>query len=77
MIWIPLNEDSMREKNKLKTVEQLPEAFTTEEEAGEFWDTHSTMDYMEYLRPIDDAIDLQHRVFDLEIEEDTQLHRSG
>lgn len=60
----------MKEKNKPKVVEQLPEAFATEEEAGEFWDTHSTVDYLEYLEPSDDVLDLQHRVFEVEIEED-------
>ncbi|RIK43438.1 MAG: hypothetical protein DCC55_05615 [Chloroflexi bacterium] len=60
----------MKKKDKPKVVEPLPEAFATEEEAGEFWDTHSTMDYLGYLEPTDDVIDLQHRVFEVEIEED-------
>jgi len=45
----------MREKEK--TIDPLPDSFETEEEAGAFWDTHSTMDYQEYLEPSDETID--------------------
>lgn len=31
---------------KDKTIEPLPESFETAEQAGEFWDTHSTMELM-------------------------------
>jgi AbiU2 len=37
----------MREKDK--TIDPLPDSFATEEQAGAFWDDHSTMDYQEYL----------------------------
>ena len=46
----------MRDKDK--TIDPLPESFETEEEAGAFWDDHSTMDYQEYLEPSDDKIDI-------------------
>ncbi len=48
----------------------LPETFATEEEAGEFWDVHSTMEYEAYLEPSDDEIDLRERVFEVEVEAD-------
>jgi len=48
----------------------LPETFATEEEAGEFWDTHSTMDYEEYLEPGEDEIDLRERIFEVPVEAD-------
>jgi hypothetical protein len=45
--------------NKKKTIDPLPDSFETEEEAGAFWDTHSSMDYKEYLEPSDDTIEIR------------------
>lgn len=47
-----------------KAIDPLPDSFDTEYTAGEFWDTHSTMDYIEYLEPADDVFDIQERVFE-------------
>jgi len=58
----------MENKNKLK--DPLPDSFATEEEAGEFWDTHSTMDYAVYLEAVDDVIEIKTRVFEVQIAED-------
>jgi hypothetical protein len=43
--------------NKKKVIDTLSDSFITEVEAGEFWDTHSTADYTDYLEPSDDVID--------------------
>ncbi|MDQ3634735.1 MAG: CopG family antitoxin [Acidobacteriota bacterium] len=56
--------------NKNKTKDILPETFETEQEAGEFWDTHSTMDYAEHLEPSEDKIEIKKRVFEIQIGED-------
>lgn len=56
--------------NKNKTKDILPETFETEAEAGEFWDTHSTMDYAEHLEPSEDKIEIKKRVFEIQIGED-------
>ena len=40
------------EKNKKKKLDALPEQFSSAEEAGEFWDTHSGADYEEYMQPV-------------------------
>jgi dihydroneopterin aldolase len=58
----------MRDKNKMK--DPLPDSFATEEEAGAFWDTHSTTDYAEYFEPVDDVIEIRNRVFEVQIAED-------
>lgn len=58
----------MENKNKIKDV--LPEKFETEQEAGEFWDTHSTMDYAEFLEESDDKIEIKNRVFEIRIKDD-------
>lgn len=72
-------------RNKDKSIEPLPETFETEEAAGAFWDTHSTADYQEYLEPSDDIIEIEERVFEVQVAEDvfkklqqqaTSLHQS-
>ncbi len=57
-------------ESKSKTKDPLPDAFATEEEAGAFWDTHSTTDYIEYLEPVDDKIKIRNRVFEVQVAED-------
>jgi hypothetical protein len=58
----------MRDKDK--AIDPLPDSFETEEQAGAFWDTHSTMDYEEYLEPSDDTIGIRERVFEVQVAED-------
>jgi hypothetical protein len=48
-----------------KTIEPLPDSFESEKQAGAFWDTHSTMDYQEYLESSDDTIEISERVFEV------------
>ena len=76
-------ENIMESKNKI--IDPLPDSFATEEEAGAFWDAHSTMDYAEYFEPTDDTIEIRKRVFEVRVEEDvfqklqqeaTSLHQS-
>ena len=55
---------------KNKTPDPLPDSFATAEEAGEFWDTHSTMDYLEYLEPCSDTFKIKKRVFEVAVEAD-------
>jgi len=57
-------------KSTDKRIDPLPDSFETEEQAGEFWDTHSTMDYQEYLQPTDDTIEISERVFEVQVAED-------
>jgi hypothetical protein len=57
-------------KNNDKTIDPLPDSFESEEAAGEFWDTHSTMDYQEHLEATDDAIEISERVFEVQVAED-------
>lgn len=45
----------VEEKNK--SIDPLPDSFETEEEAGAFWDTHSTTDYEEYLEPLAELVE--------------------
>ena len=61
-------ENTMQDKNK--SIDPLPDSFETADEAGAFWDAHSTIDYDEYLEPAEDIIDIRDRVFEVQIAED-------
>ncbi|PYS75329.1 MAG: hypothetical protein DMF73_01025 [Acidobacteria bacterium] len=53
-----------------KTIDPLPDLFESEEAAGEFWDSHSTMDYQQHLEATDDTINISERVFEVQVAED-------
>ncbi len=46
------------------------DSFESEEAAGEFWDSHSTMDYQEHLEATDDTIEIGERMFEVQVAED-------
>jgi predicted HicB family RNase H-like nuclease len=60
--------------NKKKAIDQLPESFATEEEAGEFWDAHSVADYAKFLEPADEQFDIGKRVFEVRVSEEVFDH---
>jgi vacuolar-type H+-ATPase subunit C/Vma6 len=41
----------------------IPEHFSSAEEAGEFWDTHSAADYWDEMEPVEMEFDIQRRIF--------------
>lgn len=57
-------------KDSDKTVDPLPDSFESEEAAGDFWDSHSTMDYQQHLEATDDKIKIRERVFEVQVAED-------
>lgn len=58
----------MPSKNKI--IDPLPESFATEEEAGEFWDSHSSEDYAEYFVPVNVEFRVQKRTYEVQVSED-------
>ena len=56
-----------------KHVDPLPGEFRSEEEAAEFWNTHSITDYEEFLEPVDLEVDLKRRHFEIEVDEESFL----
>jgi hypothetical protein len=58
-------------KNTNKKIDPLPDEFSSEEEAGEFWDTHSITDYEEYLEPVEFKADIKRRHFQIEVDEES------
>lgn len=64
----------MKTKEKAKkNIDPLPDTFSSAEEAGEFWDTHSTSDYEDQLEPVDITIDIKRRHFEIEIDRESFL----
>ncbi|MBC8179764.1 hypothetical protein H8E88_01455 [candidate division KSB1 bacterium] len=58
-------------RNTNKKIDPLPDEFSSEEEAGEFWDRHSITDYEEYLEPVEFKADIKRRHFQIELDEET------
>ena len=56
-----------------KQVDPLPNEFRSEEEASEFWDTHSITDYEEFLEPVGLEVDLKRRHFEIEVDQESFL----
>lgn len=57
-------------KNKKKDI--IPEEFDSCEEAGKFWDTHDSTDYLDQMTPVKVDSRLEKRRFEIEIESDVQ-----
>jgi hypothetical protein len=56
-IW--LNVEAMRDKSTSPSHrDPLPQSFSTLDEAGEFWDTHSSADYESEMEDVDVEVDL-------------------
>ncbi|MDY0095488.1 MAG: CopG family antitoxin [Candidatus Vecturithrix sp.] len=60
----------MKNTGKKKHKDILPELFLSYEEAGEFWDSHDSTDYIECLTPVDVEVKLMRRHYEIEVEED-------
>ena len=52
-----------------KNPDPIPDEFGSYEEAAEFWDSHDTTDYLEYLTPVEATAEFRGRFYDIEIEE--------
>ena len=61
-------------KNKsAKKRDSLPERFKTIEEAAEFWDTHDSADYEEYMRDVECQVNIKRRTYMISL--DSNLYR--
>jgi len=56
-------------KSKNKNQDPLPQEFSSYEEAGEFWDTHDSTDYLECMTPVEVDGRLDRRQFEIEVDE--------
>ena len=56
-----------------RKIDELPDEFGSEDDAAEFWSTHSIADYEDLLEPVDLDIDLKRRHFEIEVDEEAFL----
>jgi hypothetical protein len=54
-----------------KQLDPLPDEFRSEDEAAEFWNTHSITDYEEFLEPVEVQVDIKRRHFEIEVDEES------
>ncbi|HGJ66141.1 TPA: ribbon-helix-helix protein, CopG family [bacterium] len=54
-----------------RKIEEIPAEFATYEEAGEFWDSHDSMDYADFLEDAEIEFNLHKRHYLIEIKEET------
>jgi hypothetical protein len=50
--------------------DEIPETFSSYEEAGEFWDRHDSIDYLEHMTPVEVDASFERRHFEIEVDED-------
>lgn len=51
-----------------KHIDPIPENFSSLEEAGDFWDTHDTMDYPDAFKTVEVNAELRNRYYEIEID---------
>ena len=51
-----------------KHIDPIPDTFSSLEEAGEFWDTHDTMDYPDAFQTVEVTTERRNRYFEVEID---------
>jgi len=56
--------------DKQKPIDPIPEEFASYEEAANFWDTHDTTDYPDSFEAVAVEVELKHRRYEVEIDED-------
>ena len=63
-----------KEKVKAKCQrDPLPEHFASLEAAGEFWDTHDSADYEDYMQDVDCTVQIRQRTYMISL--DSELYR--
>ncbi len=53
-----------------KRRDEIPEEFSSYEDAGQFWDTHDSTDYLDKMIPVTVDARLEKRHFEVEIDKD-------
>jgi len=51
-----------------KHIDPIPDTFSSLEEAGEFWDTHDTMDYPDAFQTVEVTAERRNRYYEVEID---------
>ena len=48
--------------------DEIPNEFSSEEEAGRFWDTHDSTQYLDQMEPVEADVRLERRHFEIEVD---------
>jgi len=48
--------------------DEIPKEFSSEEEAGQFWDTHDSTEYLDQMEPVEADVRLERRHFEIEVD---------
>jgi hypothetical protein len=59
--------------NTDRPIDPLPDEFSSDQEAAEFWERHSVTDYEEYLEPVGLEVAIQRRHFEIEVDQECFL----
>ena len=51
-----------------KPIDPIPDTFSSLEEAGEFWDTHDTMEYPDAFQTVEVNAERRNQYFEVEID---------
>ena len=57
-------------KNINEKKDKLPEEFASYEDAGNFWDTHNSTDYLKDMTPVKVNVRLDKRHFEIDVDEE-------
>ncbi len=52
----------------MKERDELPDEFSSYEEAAEFWDKHDTTDYLDMSQPVEIVSEFRGRYYEIEID---------
>jgi hypothetical protein len=55
----------------VKHRDPLPEHFSSLDEAAEFWDTHDSADYEDYMRDVEFEADIKMHIYIFSLEDDS------
>ena len=50
--------------------DEIPECFSSYEEAGDFWDNHDSTHYLEHMTPVELDAHLEQRYLEIEVDQD-------
>ena len=56
--------------NTNRSTDPLPDEFSSDQEAADFWERHSLSEYEEFLEPADLDVAIQRRHFEIEVDQE-------
>ena len=75
LIELPISARNMNHAERKYNTQSdpIPDAFKSEDEAVEFWDSHSITDYEEFLESVELEMNFKRRHFEIEVDQEVFL----